>query len=146
MTSLEQDKSLVLTEGSAGEYKYTLEINSHPTIENQLTFKLDVPISDLSARDLISVWYIIKRLVARINDISDVNSAMRYAAGTDGGNEIHLFPLQVLSQPWKAITCNELSFTERYPGYLTTKSGPHADQSMLEKTYYSCHRMVFAFI
>lgn len=132
MTSLEQDKSLVLTEGSVGEYKYTLEINSHPTIENQLTFKLDVPISDLSARDLISVWYIIKRLVARINDISDVNSAMRYAARTDGGNEIHLFPLQVLSQPWKAITFNELSFTERYPGYLTTKSGPHADQSMLD--------------
>lgn len=130
MTSFKQDKSFVLIEGSVGEYKYTLEINSHPTIESQLTFKLDVPILDLSARDLISVWYVVKRLVVCINNVSD--SAMRYAAGTDGGNKIHLFPLQALSQPWKAITFTELTFTERYPGYLTTKSGPHADKSILD--------------
>src|SRR5208282_5948486 len=88
--------------------------------------------SDLSAKDFICVWYTVKQLVACINDVPDVNSAMRYAAGSDGGNEIHLFPLQVLSQPWQAITYSELSFTERYPGYLTTKSGPHADKSMLD--------------
>jgi hypothetical protein len=86
---------------------------------------LQVPVEDLSERDFVGIFYAVKRLTSCINE------STRYAVGTDGGKVVHLFPLQDRSRPWKAITWSQLSFSDRYPGYLTTKSGPPAEKSTL---------------
>jgi len=134
MSTVDQPGDVVLSHGSVGSLPYTLVVNSRPTINGQLIFKFESSISasTLSLRDFTCVWSTVKEWVACINKQS--GRTIRYATGTDGGSWIHLFPLQDTSEPWRPILFNERSFTDRYPGYLKTQSGPQADSSMLDET------------
>jgi len=133
MSCNDQPGDVVLAHGSVGSLVYTLVVNSRPTVKGQLTFKFQrsISASTLCIRDFTGVWLTVKEWVACINNQS--GRKIRYAAGTDGGNWIHLFPLQDSSEPWQPILSNKRSFTDRYPGYVKTWSGPPADASMLDE-------------
>jgi L-asparaginase / beta-aspartyl-peptidase len=133
MSADDQLGDIVLAHASVGSLPYTLVVNSRPTIKGQLTFKFQnsISTSDLSIRDFTGVWLTVKEWVSCINNQS--GKKIRYATGTDGGNWIHLFPLQDSSEPWQPIIFGEPSFTNRYPGYVKTQSGPEVDKSMLEE-------------
>src|SRR5271170_6788913 len=133
MSANDQLGDVVLAYGSVGSLVYILVVNSRPTIKGQLTFKFQKSISAsaLSVRDFTGVWLTVKLGVSCINIQS--GGRIRYATGTDGGNLIHLFPIQDSFEPWRPILFSERSFTDRYPGYVKTQSGPEADTSMLDE-------------
>jgi diadenosine tetraphosphate (Ap4A) HIT family hydrolase len=116
-------RSLMLRSGSISTTSFILEISPQPTIQGQLHLKLEHPLSS-SQTEVISVWNKVKDLVSWINAGADTK--IRYGVGTDEGNSIHIFPLITSSQTWHPIRAAEKPFNERYPGYLTTNSGPHA--------------------
>jgi len=133
MNANDQPGDVVLAHASFSSLAYALAVNSRPTIKGQLTFKFQKSISasDLSVRDFTGVWLTVKEWVSCINNQS--GRKIRYATGTDGGNWVHLYPLQDNSEPWKPILFSERSFTDRHPGYVQTQSGPEADKSMLDE-------------
>lgn len=133
MSASDHPGDVVLAHGSVGSLGYTLVVSSRPTIKGQLTFKFQSSISasTLFVGDFINIWSTVKEWVVCINKKS--GRRIRYATGTDGGNWIHLFPLQDSSEPWQPILFKEHSFTDRYPGYLKTQAGPQANSSMLDE-------------
>ena len=126
--------SFVLTRKSvAGALPFPLvvAVSSQPTIRGQISFSLphEYNISSLSATEFTILWSVVKEFVVDINNASE--TAVRYAAATDGKANIQLFALRLRSQEWQPIIHPEEFFSERYPGYLTTQNGPRAESETL---------------
>jgi diadenosine tetraphosphate (Ap4A) HIT family hydrolase len=129
VSTMQHPSSLILKTGSISTTSFTFEISPQPTIKGQLQLKLEHPLSSLTKHEVVSVWKKVKELVSWVN--SDTDNKIRYGVATDGGNSVHILPLGTRAQKWQPIRSAEKPFSEHYPGYLTTNSGPRATDAYL---------------
>ena len=124
--------STTIKRGVVSSIPYTVKVAVQPTLRGQLSFEFPSvkSFSMLPVNEFVSIWDAVKEFTTHVNSISDITT--RYAAGTDGGNVIHLFPIQSQFEDWQPILHKEESFNKRYPGYLTTKNGPPATPQVLD--------------
>ena len=134
MVDNEQLPELLLGQGLlVGVGEWSLQVDSRPSIPGQLVFKFESSLSSLSERDFTRVWFLLKKLVSHISQHVQPSQQMRYATGTEGGNKIHIYPLVPLNQAWQPIRAGQTTFSDAYPGYLTTKSSPPIDNAVLSE-------------
>jgi len=77
-------------------------------------------------KDTMLETYQVARILRRYYNVA------RCALVTDGGNILSIIPLHGLKADWEPVVSSTKEFHEQYPGYISSRGGPHMDASRLE--------------
>ncbi|KAL7753119.1 hypothetical protein RI367_001571 [Sorochytrium milnesiophthora] len=131
MTAAAHDLAPFLAEHVFSRTKHaTYGVTRCPMLAGQISAVL-TGVDNLFASDAATFVETMLDLKKHAEAIRAATQVRRCALATSGDNTIHLFPLHGVSAEWKPVLHPELVFDERYPGYVTSKSGPRATREAL---------------
>lgn len=129
------DYSLQVTELIAGQPKYsthhlTAGISRFPTTPGQHVVVLHSPyLFSMDENDQRDILWFVHEFAQEVKTVARVK---RCGLAYDGHQCLHIIPMHGLNENWTPLLAPSMELEQTYPGYITTMSGSHMEDSMLD--------------